>query len=287
MRLLDAILETNRRRVAGDTSAALPPEALEGGAFAALTCIDPRLNRLLPEHLGLPDAQFVWLRNAGNIISGPLSSTMRSLALACAVKGAKEIAVMGHTDCQVCKTSMLQLLEKLNDLGVDRHRLPENLVDYFGLFSSERQNVIKAADTVRASPLIGARIPVHGLLIDIQTGAIECVVNGYAAAEAAAAAGAGAGAVPPMQSKIDRGLEALGRIGQAVAEELPRGGEKIGEFVSNAQSLARKAEELAGQLMPKPKPGAPTAARETGTSKAAGERRSTTPRDGGAAGGKL
>ena len=64
----------------------------------ALTCIDPRLNHLLPDRLGIPEESFIWLRNAGNIVTGPLSSTMRSLALACAIKGGKEIAVIGHTD---------------------------------------------------------------------------------------------------------------------------------------------------------------------------------------------
>ena len=36
----------------------------------ALTCIDPRLNRFFPGVLGLPEEQFIWLRNAGNIITG-------------------------------------------------------------------------------------------------------------------------------------------------------------------------------------------------------------------------
>ena len=55
----------------------------------ALTCIDPRLNPLIPEALGVREEDFIWLRNAGNIITGPLSSTLRSLALACAVKSGK------------------------------------------------------------------------------------------------------------------------------------------------------------------------------------------------------
>jgi carbonic anhydrase len=80
------------------------------------------LNALFPNVLGLPGEQFIWLRNAGNIITSPLSSTMRSLALACAVKGGKEIAIIGHTDCQVCKTTTSQLLDKLKALGVERSR---------------------------------------------------------------------------------------------------------------------------------------------------------------------
>jgi carbonic anhydrase len=103
----------------------------------------------------------------------------RSLALACAVKGAKEIAIIGHTDCLVAKTSMIQLLERFRALGIERHLLPDNLNEYFGLFSSERQNVIKGADIVRQSPLIGPKIAVHGLLVDINNGKLEWLVNGY------------------------------------------------------------------------------------------------------------
>jgi carbonic anhydrase len=180
MRLFEAILEANSRAVAGDTTASIrQSEYAAELPIAALTCIDARLNPLVPDVLGVAEEHFIWLRNAGNIITSPTSSTMRSLALACAVKGAKEIAVIGHTDCQVCKTTTMQLLEKFKTLGVERHVLPDNINEYFGLFSSERQNVIKACDTIRQSPLIGPKIPVHGLLLDIQTGQLEWLVNGY------------------------------------------------------------------------------------------------------------
>ena len=108
---------------------------------------------------------------------------MRSLALACAVKGGKEIAIIGHTDCQVGKTTTMQLIDRFKELGVERHLLPDNLNEFFGMFSSERQNVIKACDIVRHSPLIGPKIPVHGLLLDIETGKLDWVVNGYQALE--------------------------------------------------------------------------------------------------------
>jgi carbonic anhydrase len=180
MRLFESILDANHRAVAGDNTAGLRPDDFaEELPVIALTCIDPRLNAFFPNILGIPAEEFIWLRNAGNIITGPLSSTMRSLALACAVKGGKEIAIIGHTDCQVAKTTTMQLLEKLKALGVDRSRLPENLNEFFGMFATERQNVIKACDFVRNSPLIGPKIPVHGLLADIETGKLEWIVNGY------------------------------------------------------------------------------------------------------------
>jgi carbonic anhydrase len=180
MRLFEAIIDANHRAIAGDANAGLhPADFADALPVIALTCVDPRLNALFPNALALPADQFIWLRNAGNIITGQLSSTMRSLALACAVKGGREIAIIGHTDCQVAKTSAMQLLSELQALGVDRRRLPDNLADFFGTFGSERQNVIKACDFARSSPLIGPKIPVHGLIIDTGTGKLDWLVNGY------------------------------------------------------------------------------------------------------------
>src|SRR5881296_4448161 len=120
MHLLEAIVEANQRAVAANAKANLnAPEFVEALPLVALTCIDPRLNRLIPEMLGVPEEQFIWLRNAGNIITGPLSSTMRSLTLACAIKGGKEIAIIGHSDCLVGKTTTMQLIEQFQKLGVD------------------------------------------------------------------------------------------------------------------------------------------------------------------------
>lgn len=241
MRLLDAILDANRRRLAGDAAATVPNDVANALPIAALSCIDVRLNHLLPEMLGVREEHFIWLRNAGNIVTGPMSSTMRSLALACAVKGAREIAIIGHTDCQVCKTTMLQLLEKLGALGVDRHRLPENLVEYFGLFSSERQNVLHCVDVVRSSPLIGGKVPVHGLLIEVPSGRIECVVNGYDSLGAVTVPGKAG----ELFGKAEQTLDRLARIGNAAAEEFKVPTAKIGEVVSVAQEWLHKAEQVA------------------------------------------
>ncbi|MBM3855493.1 MAG: hypothetical protein FJ399_20450 [Verrucomicrobia bacterium] len=244
MRLCEAILEANHRRVRGEAEANVPVG--EHGAalpLAALTCIDARLNHLLPAMLGLPEAHFVWLRNAGNIITGPLSSTMRSLALACAVKGAKEIAVIGHSDCLVGRTTAMQLLDRLAALGVDRHRLPENLVEYFGLFGSERQNVIRGVEFVRSSPLIGANVPVHGLLLDLPTGRLECIVDGYQSTARVAT-----GRTTQALQKADAILETFGQIGVAAAAELKLPDSKIGSVVSTAHDWLRRAEKIAAAV---------------------------------------
>ena len=179
MRLFEAIVDANQRAARGEKAGLRPDDFADSLPIVALTCIDPRLNPLMPEVLGIPEEQFIWLRNAGNIITGPLSSTMRSIALACAVKGGKEIAIIGHTDCKVRHTSASDLIDRLRKLGIERAKLPENVNEFFGLFASERANVLKAVDFVRQSPVIGTAIPVHGLLVDIRSGALEWLVNGY------------------------------------------------------------------------------------------------------------
>lgn len=230
MRLLEAIIDANHRAVAGDANAGLhPAEFAEELPIVALTCVDTRLNPLLPEVLGVPKEEFIWLRNAGNIITGPSSSTMRSLALACAVKGGKEIAIIGHTDCQVGKTTTMQLIESFRQLGVERHLLPDNLNEFFGMFGSERQNVIKAADIARSSPLIGPKIPVHGLLVDIETGRVEWLVNGYQTLETLGARW------NQVAQSAGQTLDALKSLADFKIGELKFPEGKIGEVVAKAE----------------------------------------------------
>jgi carbonic anhydrase len=180
VRLVEAIVSWNQRSTTGEPPGVRPGDQFTAGfPLIALTCIDPRLNPFFPSILGLREEQFIWLRNAGNVITSTTSSTMRSLALACAVKGGREIVIIGHSDCGVRRTTVSDLVDRLRAVGVSRDCLPGDIAGFFGLFASERQNVMRSAEHARRSPLIGAAIPVHGLLIDTCTGRLEWVVNGY------------------------------------------------------------------------------------------------------------
>jgi carbonic anhydrase len=225
MRLLEAILDANHRALAGDSRAGLHPSDFPDALpLVALTCIDPRLNHLMPEVLGIREEDFIWLRNAGNIVFDPLSGIMRSLALACAIKGGKEIAIIGHTDCRVRQVSVSQLIESFRALGIPRAHLPENLVEFFGIFASERQNVINGAQHVRQSPLISPQIPVHGLLVEIETGRLEWVVNGYEQLGAARFPSS------PLMQKVEQAKELIGELKSVKLDEIKFPEVKIGEF---------------------------------------------------------
>jgi carbonic anhydrase len=218
--------------------------------------VDPRLNALFPNVLGLPGEQFIWLRNAGNIITGPLSSTMRSLALACAVKGGKEIAIIGHTDCQVGKTTTIQLLQKLEAMGVQRHLLPENLNEFFGMFGSDRVNVIKSCNYARQSPLIGTKVPVHGLMVDIETGKLDWLVNGYENW------GTMAGQWNEVVKSAGHTVDLLKSLPEFKIGDLKFPETKIGDTVAKGEDwLAKKIEQLEikpASTTPPASPAAPT-----------------------------
>jgi carbonic anhydrase len=252
MRLFDAIVSANHRALKGDKSAGFHLGDYDGELpVVALTCVDPRLNRLFPGVMGLPAESFIWLRNAGNIITGPLSSTMRSLALACAVKGGREIAIIGHTDCQVSRTSLAELTQRFKDLGIDRNQLPLNLTEYFGVFADERQNVMQAVDFVRHSPLIGPRMPVHGLMVDIATGDLEWVVNGYEALEQAQP--------PPPGMQMPEIGGVIGSLADRIGAELgdikfPDA--KIGEAATEAKQWLSQL-KVAPAAAPAPTPSPP------------------------------
>jgi len=254
MPLLDAILAANHR-LGTDHKAPLldTQQSRDSLPLAALTCIDARLNHLFPDVLGIPESEFIWLRNSGNIIFGTTSAMMRSLALACAIKGAREIAVIGHTDCLVCKSTVLSLTDRFKALGVERSKLPDDLVDFFGLFASERQNVMKACDTIRNSPLIGPKIPIHGLLVDTHTGRLERIVNGYESLVAVAAP------VPAADTNAPAGSTASGPAGMSGlapltpmpsfeigAIKFPES--KIGELAGDVQRTSVAAKELLTDL---------------------------------------
>jgi len=241
MRLFEAIIDANHRAVAGDQTAGLrPAEFADSLPVVALTCMDKRLNPLIPEVLGIPEEDFIWVRNAGNIITNPLSSTMRSLAVACALGGAKEVAIIGHTDCLMGKTTMSELLELLNSVGVSRNVLPENLVEYFGIFASERQNVIKACEIARRSPLIGPRVPVHGLLVDLNTGRLEWLVNGYETLKAAPEK------ISTVLQKAEQAVSAVESLGKLAVGPVKFAETKLGEVVTTARNLLDKAESFVG-----------------------------------------
>lgn len=247
MRLVEAILERNHRRADARDPLDPAPHA-DSLPVVVLSCVDARLNELLPAALGLPADQIIWVRTPGNLVTGPLASAVRSLALACSLEGGREILIIGHSDCRLCRSGMVELLAGFERLGVRRERLPENVREFFGLFASEEQNVRQGAESVRNSPLIAARVAVHGLLVDTATGRLNWLVNGYQTTPATETV---AGRV---RQAIKTAGDVIGAVGDLPAIQFSMPEVRIGSFTvpgfgnlsGDGESLDTKDDEAVG-----------------------------------------
>ncbi len=198
MRLFEAIVNANHRAAAGDPGAGLhPAEFAAALPVVALTCYDPRMHPLMPEVLGIAERDFVWLTNAGNIVPGPWSGAVRSLALACAVHEAKEIAIIGHNDCRFFQPGRYFLARRLQAYGMLLGAAATKLDEFLRGVTDEAANVRTAVAHVRESPLIPRPVPVHGLMVDVASGKLDWVANGYAAAVGGPASVVDSSPAPP------------------------------------------------------------------------------------------
>jgi carbonic anhydrase len=104
---------------------------------------------------------------------------------------------------------------------------------------------------VRQSPIIGPKIPVHGLMVDLETGRVEWLVNGYQALEIM-------GAQPPLAGLAAQPMDAFKAIGNFDVGEMKFPEAKIGEASPMTNDwLAGKVQPLAATPPPSPPPPAP------------------------------
>lgn len=158
--------------------------------MAVVTCMDCRLVTMFEQALGLERGDVLELRTAGATISKPeragaASDLIRSLAGGIYLLGVREVAVIGHTQCGLSRSNPTALMASMQTLGVDPDKLireqglenTQGLVDWLGSFDDLHGNVREVVDVIRNSPFL-PKIPVHGLVINIETGKLEMVERG-------------------------------------------------------------------------------------------------------------
>ena len=95
------------------------------------------------------------------------------------------MAVIGHTNCGLAHANPNVLVASMQALGVDPDRLIEQeglgniqgLTRWLGAFQDVHVNVPKVVNVIRNSPYL-PKVPVHGLVINIETGKLEMVDRG-------------------------------------------------------------------------------------------------------------
>jgi carbonic anhydrase len=183
--MLDEILTNNQRFLEKTT---LPHRGHAPRKHTAIvTCMDCRLVNMFEAALGLERGDVVELRTAGATISRPeraqaANDLIRSLAGSIYLLGVRQVLVIGHTECGLSKVNPVALTASMQALGVDPQQLVEKeglgdingLVNWLGAFNDLHLNVKEVVNVIRTSPFL-PKIPIHGLVIDINTGKLSVV----------------------------------------------------------------------------------------------------------------
>ena len=190
--VIDEILDHNERFVQQNTLSSIGHAPRR--RMAVVTCMDCRLVQMFEQALGLERGDVLELRTAGATISKPErasagSDLIRSLAGGIYLLGVREVAVIGHTQCGLAHANPTALTASMQALGVDPQALIEKeklgnvqgLMNWLGAFDDVHINVKEVVNVIRNSPYL-PKIPVHGLVIDINTGELEMVDRGGTAA---------------------------------------------------------------------------------------------------------
>lgn len=187
MSVWDDILAHNRRFVADRKYESFRTDRFPDKKIVLLTCMDTRLVELLPRAMNLRQGDVKIIKNAGAIVSHPFGSVMRSILVAVYELNAQEVAVVGHHQCGMTGLDCGRVLEKARSRGVDPKVIETlrnagiDLDRWFTGFDTVESGVRASVQTIRNHPLLPPGVPVHGLIMDPETGRLERLIDGYAA----------------------------------------------------------------------------------------------------------
>ena len=160
----ERVLAENTRYAAAFDRSALTAAPLRG--LAVLTCMDARID--VEDALGLRVGDAHIIRNAGGL-AGP--DAIRSIVVSQQLLGTREIVVIGHTRCGLHGVDERTLWDKVAaSTGV------ETAIG-FGAFTDLDAMVRGQVAILREEPTL-LRVPIHGLVYEVETGLLREVARG-------------------------------------------------------------------------------------------------------------
>lgn len=189
MTLLDNVVKYNRSFVEGNHFERYLTDKLPNKRYVVISCMDSRLVELLPASMDIHNGDVILLKTGGGIVSHPFGSVMRSILVAVYELGAEEIFLVGHHDCGMGKLNPTAIQEKMIAKGITREIMNTinssgiNLDGWLRGFDSVEETVKSGVKIIRNHPLL-YDIPVHGLIIDPETGKLDVVDQGYVISDA-------------------------------------------------------------------------------------------------------
>jgi carbonic anhydrase len=185
MKLLEEILLHNEEFVREEKYKQFATTKFPNKKMVILTCMDTRLTELLPRALNVRNGDVKLVKNAGALVSHPFGSIMRSILVAVYQLQADEILVIGHHDCGMAGMKAEDMLSSMRDRGIKEETI--DMLTYSGIdvekwlqgFKDVSESVSHSVDMIKKHPLVAKDIPVHGLVINPETGKLDVVVDGY------------------------------------------------------------------------------------------------------------
>jgi carbonic anhydrase len=185
MSILPGMAEFNRQFVQEKQYEAYLTDKYPDKKVAILTCMDTRLMELLPKALGIKNGDAKFIKNAGAILTQPFGSAMRSILVAVYELGAREIIVIGHHGCGMTEIDPGSIVEKFVEFGIDP--LVIETLEHSGIrmekflrgFSKAEDGVMHSVRMIRRHPLFPKSVPVHGCVMDSETGKLDIIVEDY------------------------------------------------------------------------------------------------------------
>jgi carbonic anhydrase len=184
--ILTDILDHNKEFVARREYEPFLTDRFPDKRLVVLTCMDTRLVELLPRAMNIRNGDAKVIKNAGAIVSHPFGSVMRSMLVAVYELMAAEVAVVGHYGCGMTGLSCQRVLDKAVERGVSQETVKTletagiDLQHWLTGFESPEEGVRRSVAIVRQHPLLPRDVPVHGLMIDPETGRLDVLIDGYA-----------------------------------------------------------------------------------------------------------
>jgi carbonic anhydrase len=136
---------------------------------AVLTCMDPRMNRLL-DWLDIEPADADVIRNVGTAAT---MDVVRSLMFSIHVLGVREVMLVGHTGCG---------MELFSEEAFENHLHTQCgtwavAPDKFHFYSDVNQATQRQVLKLRSHPWIPSKVAIRGFVFDLATGELREVTS--------------------------------------------------------------------------------------------------------------
>jgi len=166
----------------------LPTERVPGQAI--ITCMDPRINL---EAVGILSfsANGAGSSNVRIIRTLGGRAEYRSLIVGVYLAGFREIVLLMHTDCGCSlayhrvDTIAERMQQRLPEANFQRFQsqigtsFEQKLRTYLQAFQDPYEAVRQEIETIRQLPFVPGDLILHGLVYNLETGAVDVVINGY------------------------------------------------------------------------------------------------------------